>query len=280
MTAEVTGSDRPTLLAVAHGTRDPAGAAILDALIERVRAFDPQLIVHLAYVDHLAPSVTQALTALAGSAVATVVVPLLLSAASHSKGDLAAAVQGARAEHPGRPVAYGRPLGPHPLLLAALERQLRAAGADATSAVVLLAAGSADPDANADVAKVARLLWEWRGGGVADGVVEVAYASATAPSVGQVLDRLHRLGHADVVVAPYFLAPGRLPSVAAMPGVRVAAVLGDTDEVARLVLERYAEALAGDLRMNCDVCRYRVPWPGRPEVVGAPQRPHAHPADG
>jgi sirohydrochlorin cobaltochelatase len=84
-----------------------------------------------------------------------------------------------------------------------------------------------------------------------------------------------------VAVAPYVLAAGTLPAAiaAAAPGVPMAPVLGESAEVARLVLDRYAEALAGDLRMNCDVCRYRVPWPGRPDVVGAPQRPHAHPAD-
>lgn len=267
---------RPALLAVAHGTADPAGAAVLAALISRVRALEPDLHVALAFVDHLAPSVTAALDGLARAGEPTAVVPLLLSAASHSKTDVAAAVQGARAEHPGWQVSYGRPLGPHPLLLAALDGRLRAVGALAVTAVVLVAAGSADPDANADVVKVARLLWEWRGGG---GPVEAAFATATAPTLDEVLDRLRRLGHDDFAVAPYFLAPGRLPPVSSPDGVRVATVLGDTDEVARLVLERYAEAVTGDLRMNCDVCRYRMPWPGRPPVVGAPQRPHPHPDD-
>jgi sirohydrochlorin cobaltochelatase len=139
-----------------------------------------------------------------------------------------------------------------------------------------VAAGSADPDANADVAKMARLLWEWRGGG---GAVEAAFASATRPTLEEAIDRLGRLGYAEVTVAPYFLAPGRLPLSTGSAGVRVAALLADTDEVARLVLERYAEAVAGDLRMNCDVCRYRVAWPGRRNVVGAAQQAHEHPAD-
>ncbi len=268
---------RPVLLAVAHGTRDPAGVATLDALLARLRALEPALRVELAYVDHVAPSVTRALGELAATGRPTAVVPLLLTAASHSKGDVAAAIQGARAEHPGWPVTYGRPLGPHPLLLAALDRRLAEAGATPVTAIVLLAAGSADPDANAEVARTARLLWEWRGGGAP---VEAAYASATAPDVTVAVDRLRRLGHDDIAVAPYFLAPGWLPSAALLPGVAVAGVLGDTDEVARLVLDRYAEAVTGDLRMNCDVCRYRVPWPGREGSVGAPQRPHDHPADG
>ena len=269
--------DRPALLAVAHGTRNPADLGTLGGLVDRVRSLEPGLRVELAYVDHAVPSVSSALAGLAAAGVPTAVVPLLLSAGAHSKGDVPAAIQQARADHPGWVVAYGRPLGPHPLLLAALDRQLHAAGVGPSTAVVLLAAGSADPDANADVAKLARLLWEWRGGGAP---VEPAYAGATAPSVTEAIDRLRRLGQADIAVAPYFLAPGRLPAKAAYPGVRVAAVLGDTDEVAQLLLERYHEALAGDLRMNCDVCRYRVPWPGREDSVGARQRPHPHPVDG
>lgn len=267
--------ERPALLAVAHGTRDTDDLAALDRLVSQVRALAPQLRVDLAFVDHATPSVSTALAGLAAAALPTAVVPLLLSAGAHSKGDIPGAIQQARSAHPGWQVTYGRPMGPHPLLVAALDRRLREAGAGPRTAVVLVAAGSADPDANAEVAKVARLLWEWRGGGP----VDAAYAAATAPTVPEAVERLRRLGYDDIAVAPYFLAPGRLPAAADQPGVRVAGVLGDTEEVARLLLERYAEAVAGDLRMNCDVCRYRTPWPGREADVGARQAPHRHPAD-
>lgn len=267
----------PALLAVAHGTRDLEDLATLANLIARVRALAPHLRVELAYVDHAAPSVSSALAGLAAAGLPTAVIPLLLTVGAHSKGDVPGAIQQARAEHRSWVVSYGRPLGPHPLLVAALDRRLRECGAQPGTAVVVVAAGSADPDANADVAKIARLLWQWRGG---HGPVEAAYAGATRPTVPEAVDRLHRLGYRDVAVAPYFLAPGRLPAAADQPGVTVAEVLGDTDEVARLLLERYAEAVAGDLRMNCDVCRYRTPWPGREADVGAVQLPHPHPADG
>lgn len=267
----------PVLLAVAHGTRDSTDLAPVTRLMDRVRALAPHLRAELAYVDHAPPSVASALAGLAAAAVPTAVVPLLLSAGGHSKGDIPGAIQRAQATQPRWLVSYGRPLGPHPLLVSALDRLLSQAGAGPATAVVLVAAGSADPDSNADVAKMARLLWEWRRGG---GPVEAAYASATTPTVPEAIERLRRLGHDDIAVAPYFLAPGRLPAAAHQPGVTVAGVLGDTDEAARLVLERYAEAVAGDLRMNCDVCRYRTPWPGREADVGAAQAPHPHPADG
>ncbi|HEY2172477.1 MAG TPA: CbiX/SirB N-terminal domain-containing protein [Mycobacteriales bacterium] len=264
----------PVLLAVAHGSRDERAAPALDRLIERVRAGAPEVDVRLSYVDHTSPSVTRALEDL--STRPTVVVPLLLTAASHTKGDVAAAVRAAR--RPDRHLHQARPLAPHPGLLAALDRRLDEAGVDRRTAVVLAAVGSADPDANADVVADARRLWEWRR---ASAPVEAGFASATTPTVAEAVDRLRRLGYDEVAVAAYALAPGRLLDKATA-GLDVATVteeLADTPEAAEVVLERYREAIAGDIRMGCDTCLYRVGWPGREDRQGAPQRVHPHPDD-
>jgi sirohydrochlorin cobaltochelatase len=152
--------------------------------------------------------------------------------------------------------------------------------------VVLVGRGSTDPDANAEVAKVARLLWEGRG----YDEVGLAFISLTGPSVPAALERARRLGAARIVVAPYFLFPGVLPDRVAAQSrnfarrypaadVRVAGLIGDCDDLAGLVLERYREALAGDIRMNCDTCAYRVALPGFADKVGRPQTPHHHPDD-
>jgi sirohydrochlorin cobaltochelatase len=271
---------RPVLLVVAHGTAERAGIASLDALTDRIRALAPGLRVVLSYVDHEPPSVSGALASLASEGVPVVALPLLLVAASHSKSDIAGALRETRAAHPGFRAAYGRPLGAHPLLLDVLASRIADAGAGPDTAVLLVSAGSADPDANAEIPRIARLLWERRG---VAAPVEVAYASATSPTVPEALERLRRLGHTDVVVAPYFLAPGRFTAAVAADaeagGARMAEVLGAHPGVAGAVLARYGEAIAGDIRMNCDVCMYRVPWPGKEARVGAPQRAHTHPAD-
>jgi sirohydrochlorin cobaltochelatase len=270
----------PVLLAVAHGTAHAAGIAELDALMGRARALAPDVPVRLAYVDHERPSVNRALAELASAGAAVAAVPLLLTAASHSKGEIAGSVRLARSSYPGFRVVYGRPLGADPLILSALSARLASAGARPSTAVVLTAAGTADPDANAEVYRVARLLWEYRGG---TAPVEVAYASATTPTVADAVARLRALDHSDIVVAPYFLAPGRLPSsvarAASAAGAAVAPVLGAHDDVARLLLARYTEALGESLAMNCDTCVYRAPWPGHEHKVGVAQRPHTHPAD-
>lgn len=268
----------PVLLAVAHGSRDPAAARTHDALIARIRVLRPDLEVRLAYVDHTAPSVRSELDRHAAASRSAVVVPLLLAAAAHAKGDIPGAIRDTRWQHPGTRFSYAKVLGPHPLLLQALNRRLSDAGVPASAAVVLAAAGSADPDANAEVAKVARLLWEWRGGGAP---VEVGFASATTPTVAEAVERLRRLGHTEIGVASYFLAPGRLPRrVEQQAGsATVSTVLGNASELAKLVLERYAEAVADSPVAGCDTCVFRAPWPGHEHRVGAPQRAHSHPLD-
>jgi sirohydrochlorin cobaltochelatase len=268
------------LLGVAHGSKDDGAQLVVRDLLDAAVRLRPGLRTASAYVDNASPSIASAIADLRQDGVDDIaVVPLLLTPASHSKTDLAASVQAARGER--LRLRYGRPLGPHPVLVDVLERRLLEAGARPDDAVLLVAGGSLDPDANAQVAATARLLFEGR----AFPVVEVAFASTTQPSVPDALARLARLGFERVAVASYFLGPGRLPaSVAAVASAYdletvVAAPLGAADEIGRLVLERYDEAIAGDIRMNCDACLYRVPFRGREALVGAPQVPHTHPDD-
>jgi sirohydrochlorin cobaltochelatase len=215
-----------------------------------------------------------------------VAVPLMLVAAGHAKGDIPAALAREQARHPGVSFTYARTLGPHPALIELLDARVAAVAGDPPPAVLVVGRGSTDPDANADVVKTARLLWEGRDYPLA----ETAFVSLARPDVAEGLERCRRLGARRVVVARYFLFPGVLPDrvaeqaaqyAAAHPelDVAVAGVLGDCDELAALVLERYREALSGDIRMNCDMCVYRIALPGFEHRVGEPQHPHDHPHD-
>jgi cobalt/nickel transport system ATP-binding protein len=153
------------------------------------------------------------------------------------------------------------------------------------SAVVVVSRGSSDPDANADLFKVSRMLWDHR---IVEWV-EPAFVSLAAPSVAQALERCRRLGAARIAVVPYFLFPGilvdRIGAQAAQWSavhpdveVRTGRELGPDPRLARLVLERYREALDGDVRMNCDCCAYRIALPGYEDRVGRPLaiRPDGH----
>jgi sirohydrochlorin cobaltochelatase len=280
----------PALLIAGHGTRDPEGAAAFAAFTDRVARLNAaEMPVAGGFIELSEPPLKDAVTALAGQGHRDLVaVPLMLSAAGHSKGDIPAALARETGRHPGLSIRYGRPLGPHPVLLDLMAARIAAvtAGMPEPPAVLLAGRGTTDPDGNADVVKVARLLWEGRD----YEFTETAFISLARPSVPEGLERCRRLGARHIVVARYFLFPGVLPDRVAEqaaafadghPGldVRTTGVLGDCDEIAGLVAERYREALAGDIRMNCDTCLYRTALPGFADRVGAAQHPHDHPHD-
>jgi sirohydrochlorin cobaltochelatase len=285
--------DSPTpLLLVGHGTVDTRGVDEFRAFVARTRALlaGDGVAVAGGFIELAAPAVTEAWTELAAQGHTNLAaVPLVLVAAGHAKGDIPAALAREVHRHPGTSYRFGRPLGPHPALLALLAERIAAvvpATEWASTAVVLVGRGSTDPDANAEVCKVARLLQETRG----FDFVETAFVSLARPSVTDGLARARLLGARRVVVAPYFLFDGVLPRRvvdqaaafgAAHPDVdvRVADYLGDCAGLAELVVERYHEALHGDIRMNCDTCAYRVLLPGFEDKHHAPQTPHHHPDD-
>ena len=279
---------RPALLLAAHGTSDQAGVDAFAALAGRVGKLAAADGTRVAggFIELSAPALREAVADLAAAGPGSIVaIPLMLSAAGHAKGDIPAALARERTRHPAVSFTYARPLGPHPALLDLLAKRIDAQGVD-TPAVLVVGRGSTDPDANADVVKTARLLWEGRDYPLA----ETAFVSLARPDVAEGLERCRLLGARRIVVARYFLFPGVLPDrvaaqaaayAAAHPGldIRCADVLGDCDEIAALVYERYTEALSGDIRMNCDVCVYRIAMPGFEHRVGAPQHPHDHPHD-
>ena len=297
---------RPALLLAAHGTSDQAGVDAFAALAGRVGKLAAADGTRVAggFIELSAPALREAVADLAAASPASIVaIPLMLSAAGHAKGDIPAALARERTRHPAVRFTYARPLGPHPALLDLLAKRIDAQGVD-TPAVLVVGRGSTDPDANANVVKTARLLWEGRDYPLA----ETAFVSLARPDVAEGLERCRLLGAGllgaglpgagllgaglpgarRIVVARYFLFPGVLPDrvaaqaaayAAAHPGldIRCADVLGDCDEIAALVYERYTEALSGDIRMNCDVCVYRIAMPGFEHRVGVPQHPHDHP---
>lgn len=286
----------PALLIAGHGTRDDAGAEAFRSFVRELGLRHPELPVAGGFIELSSPPLGEAVTGLVERGVRRfAAVPLMLVSAGHAKGDIPAALAREKERHPGISYAYGRPLGPHPSLLNVLERRLdealggtggRTPGDRADVTVLLVGRGSTDPDANAEVHKAARLLWEGRG----YAGVETAFVSLAAPDVPAGLDRCAMLGARRIVVLPYFLFTGVLPDrvrlqtegwAAAHPGIEVfsADVIGPEPELLDLVMERYEEAVKGDLRMNCDACVYRIALPGFEDKVGMPQRPHHHPED-
>ena len=242
------------LIAVAHGSTDPRAAATIRDLMAiaaeraadraRKRGLGPPVL-RAAYLGHAAPSLPQVLSTIEPDADVTVL-PLLLTAAYHSKTDIPRLL--ASGAVPRLRARYGATLGPHPLLLRGLERRLAEADPAALQApgqtgVVLAAAGSADREAYATTVRLAA-RWQARAGWFA---VRPAYASAAEPGPAAAVAGLLRAGASRVVVASYLLAPGLfadriLRAGLAAGAAAVSPVLGASMEVADVLLDRYEEA--------------------------------------
>lgn len=276
------------LVLVGHGTRVARGSAEYRAFVDVLRAAAPAQPIMVAALEFDEPPMINALRACAAEGYRQAVVqPLLLFGATHHKNDMPAAISWAREHLPQLQISYGRPFGAHPALLAALDERITAADNGCVppdqTAVLLVGRGTSDPDANSEVAQLARLLWEgrpWHS-------VEVAYSGETSPNVAQGVERCFKLGAQRIIVAPVLLFQGILSrriaeqaqTAAAGLGVAlsVAAPLGAHPALIELTLERAAEAAAGLAAMNCDRCKYRVALRGYEAEQGRAQRSdHSH----
>ncbi|WP_405816581.1 sirohydrochlorin chelatase [Streptomyces sp. NBC_01390] len=231
----------PALVLVGHGSRDPRALSTVGALAERVRALRPDLPVHLGHIELNAPLLPDTLAGL-GTAQA-VLVPLLLSRGYHVKQDIPEMAAAASAR-----TRVATPLGPHPLLVETLHARLVEAGwrtrmskeQRRSSAVVLAAAGSRDPDSDIDTHRTARLLAERLGVPVVP-----AYATTAAPNVPAAVRALAARGRHRVAVASYFTAPGRFATECAEAAPWIAAApLGAHPAMADLILHRYDQTVA------------------------------------
>lgn len=280
------------VLLIGHGTRDPNGA-------EELRVFAAALAARLGdgrpvipcFLELAPPSILEAIEAIVQQGVRRIVaVPLLLFSAGHVKNDIAAAINVARSRHPGLRIWYGAPLEVQPQMLAAVDDRLaeleRALPPRprAETAVLVVERGSSDPAANAAVYQLARLIWEGRD----FGWVETCFIGITRPSLEEGLERCRLLGARRILVLPYFLFTGvllrRIGRIVDRYGrchpeleLGVARHLGIHPSVVELALRRVEEAGAGEVRMSCDLCVYRVPLVGFEDRVGQPPRSdHAH----
>jgi sirohydrochlorin cobaltochelatase len=278
----------PALLVVGHGSRDPRGAREFHELVSLLRGNNPSLSIEGGFIELSRPPISECVNRLVGDGAREIsAVPLMLLAAGHAKDDIPATLVREKTSHPGVVFHYGRPLGIRPELLELMDERISTVVPEEErreTAVLVVGRGSSDPDANSDLAKIARLFYEGR----PYPLVEAAFVSLAPPGVPEALERCRRLGARRVVVFSYFLFTGVLEDrirkqseafAAERPEVKVryAGYFGPDARVADLVLERYREAYSGDIRMNCDVCVHRVALPGFEEKVGAPATPHYHP---
>ena len=265
---------KPALLLVGHGSKDMDGNVDFLRMAERAKARFPGRRIEACFIEYCDPEVPEGLDRLvAAGADDIIVIPFILFAAGHVKADIPGSLDAARLRHPSVAFRYGAPVGVQSRLLPVLEAKARAVERargwpeDRSETVVLLIGrGSSDPDANGDLHKIARLLWEGRGWKD----VQVCFSGITHPRFPEGVRRSAALGAKRIVMMPYFLFTGILlkrlrrqceEMRTEYPGVDwgFAQELGHEDELMAVLEARVAEAEAGEVRMSCDLCKYRPP---------------------
>jgi sirohydrochlorin cobaltochelatase len=274
------------VLLCGHGSRDPDAIREFEAAAAALRQRLAPNDFATGYLEFARPTIQEGLAALAARGARRILaIPGMLFAASHVKNDLPWEMNSFIAENPGIDVRLGRDLGIDPKLLHAAADRIAAAAADARSdsLLVVVGRGTNDPDANSNIAKIARMLWE----GMGFGWAEAAFSGVAHPRVDAALERAARLGFRRIVVFPYFLFTGVLvkriyaqtDEVAARhPEIEFlkAQYLSDHPQVIEAFAERVGEFAEGNPAMNCQLCKYRTQIVGYEHDAGMPQQAHHH----
>lgn len=281
-----------------HGSRSEDAVREFSVLAERLPAYlPPEWPVEYGYLEFANPVIRLGLDNLRDQGCTKILaVPGMLFAAMHSKNDIPTVLNKYAAEN-NIEVSYGRELGVDPKMIAAAGSRIQDAVdkanaehgevAIADTALVVIGRGASDPDANSNVSKIARMLWE----GFGFGWCEVGYSGVTFPLVEPCLDHVAKLGYKRVIVFPYFLFSGILidriygftdkcaEKYSDIEFVK-AGYLNDHDKVLETFAERVTEQIGEIPPPNCAVCKYRTQILGFEDEVGAPQESHHHHVEG
>ena len=280
-----------------HGSRSQAAVDEFAVVAERLRNVFPDWPVAYGYLEFANPVIRDGLDELREAGCDHILaVPGMLFAAMHAKNDIPSVLNTYAATHRIK-VQYGRELGVDPKMVAAAGERVRAAiaAADAEhgtvplheTCLVVIGRGASDPDANSNVSKITRLLWE----GFGFGWAETGYSGVTFPLVGPCLEKAAQLGFRRIVVFPYFLFTGVLIDriygftdmvATAHPEIQFvkAGYLNDHPQVIETFAERVTEILDGQNLMNCAMCKYRAQVLGFETEVGSPQESHHYHVEG
>lgn len=268
------------LLMVGHGTRDESGRQAFLDFATAYQKLDHSRPVIPCFLELTGPTIQEGIELCIEKGYTELsVLPILLFAARHNKFDITNELDRARQQYPQLKFHYGRHFGITPKILELWRERL--AKVESTpikpSETVLLfvGRGSSDPDANGDVYKFARMLWE--GSGYA--TVETCFIGITHPRLEEGFRRARFYEPKRIIVLPYFLFTGALvkkifemtaAQQALYPEIEMICLpeMGIQEPLLALVREREIETQLGQVQMNCEMCKFRL--------VQATQQGHDH----
>ena len=278
-----------------HGSRDEDAVSEFLNFAKKLKNQLLQYELDWGFLEFANPVIKSGLDSLREKGIREIMsVPVMLFAAGHAKNDIPSVLNAYQAQYPELSISYGRELGIDLKLIRAAGERLkdaieRADGDISPEETLLMVVGrgASDPDANSNVSKVTRMLWE----GLGLGWAETAYSGVTFPLIKPGLEHASKLGYKRIVVFPYFLFTGILVKriyqytdmvAAEHPEIQFvkASYLNDHPLVLDTFSERVEEIRNGVNNMNCKLCKYREQFLGFENEVGLRQESHHHHVEG
>ena len=281
------------LLMVGHGTRNPKGRQDLIDFGILYHQIDPSRPVIPCFLELTGPSIQDGIDQCIAQGYTDIsVLPILLFAARHNKFDVTGELDRAKARyadtHPQLTFHYGRHFGITPAILNLWKNRLTLLdspehnpnGISREDTVLLfIGRGSSDPDANGDVYKLARMLWEGSG----YHTVETCFIGITHPRLDEGFRRARLYNPKRIIVLPYFMFTGvlmeKIGAIATQqqvnyPDISIATLpeMGIHPQLLKVLRDREIETQLGTVAMNCELCKFRLAATGdSPQTAG-----HSH----
>lgn len=267
--------NRP-LLMIGHGSRDMQGRQGFLDFAYAYQRLDSSRPVVPCFLELTTPSIQEGVDqCVAQGYTEFSVLPILLFAARHNKFDVTNELDRAKARHPQIRFHYGRHFGITPAILELWHRRLAQLDQAPNSlmssiprsetVLLVVGRGSSDPDANGDVYKLARLLWEGSG----YKTVEICFIGITHPRLEEGFHRARLFQPQRIIVLPYFLFTGvlvkKIFDITAQqqeqyPDISMTCLpeMGIQPELLSVLREREIETQLGQVQMNCELCKFRL----------------------
>ena len=276
------------ILICGHGSRNKLALNEFKILAKCIQERFSTIKVEYGFLEFAKPSLIDGLEKLKQNSVKRVIaIPAMLFAAGHVKNDIPTVLMNF-AKNNEMEINYGRELGINNLMISAACERVKEVFknndnlAPSESVLVVVGRGSSDPDANANVAKITRMIVE----GIGMGWGETVYSGVTFPLVEPGLNHIVKLGYKNIILFPYFLFTGVLVSrirrqkdIVAMNNPNIsffdAKYLSSHPYVIDTFVERIDEIFNdSNISTNCSLCKYRSNLFGFEKDVGLLQESH------
>ena len=267
--------EKRPLLAIGHGTRDEQGRQTFVDFVETYRQLDTSRPVIPCFLELTTPTIQEGVDRCVEEGYTDIsALPILLFAARHNKFDVTNELDRARKRHPQVKFHYGRHFGITPPILELWRDRLNQLDRPennpdniprADTVLLFVGRGSSDPDANGDVAKLARIIWEGSG----YKTVETCFIGITHPRLEEGFSRAYLYQPKRIIVLPYFLFTGvlmkKIFNITAQQEAQHSNIvfnclpeMGIQPQLLQVIRDREIETQLGTVAMNCEMCKFRL----------------------